>query len=167
LAKKLNERLNRKYAVRLWSKYVIDTQQKRHRNHVARLFLLARHVKYWRVFTMRALSSIRAEEHWQRTAKRMAVRLLQRSAQERIASRGKTRVAEDHRMFSVMNATMLTWMDHIREAQEFRGKWKSFGFFFVGQHKIDFFTFHFSLSLFSFVSCQENSTKQLNITTYL
>ena len=51
-------------------------------------------------------------------------------------------------MFSVMNATMLTWMDHIREAQEFRGKWKSFGFFgffFVGQHKIDF-------SLFTFLS---------------
>ena len=54
-------------------------------------------------------------------------------------------------MFSVMNATMLTWMDHIREAQEFRGKWKSFGFFGFLLLLVNIrLIFHFSL--FTFLS---------------
>lgn len=123
LAKGLSDHLDRIYTVKKWYKWTRTQQQHRLRGEQCNRFILIRNLKRWKMFTMRALSNVRAEAHWRHRAKTDAVRVLQRSAQNSIALRGKKIVADDHCIGNRLCSAFVRWMDYIREQQELRGKY--------------------------------------------
>tara|TARA_B100000795_G_scaffold251918_1_gene221072 strand:- start:52 stop:645 length:594 start_codon:yes stop_codon:yes gene_type:complete len=122
LAKNLYNHLDRRYAVKQWWQWTRLHVHKRALNNKVRKHILKVHLKKWKTFIQHALATLHADIHWKNTAKKKALFWLQKAAQDRVALRGKSIVAEDHYISFTLNHSLQKWMNYMRTLQELRGK---------------------------------------------